>query len=216
MNRLPDQRMIGNLNRPRQILRARGAVGKHSDQQVVGSHAQQGRRNFLASPLADDGERARGVPSPARREHGRGQQSLHQQRLGGAGRQVRENLFERKAVLRPEREHNGVLVGGGLQFKIEAAAEAFAQRQAPGAVDPSAEGRVHNQLHPAGRVEEPLQDEGLLRRQVSQRLLRRAEVSGDLRRRGFRDACLFLKPAHGLRGLFETLLDFFAQFRNFL
>ena len=52
--------------------------------------------------------------------------------------------------------HDAVVRGGGLQLEIEGAAEALAQRQAPGAVDARAEGRVEDELHAAGFVEEAL------------------------------------------------------------
>ena len=51
-----------------------------------------------------------------------------------------EHLLDRKAVLRPEREHDAVVVGAGLQFEIEAAAESLPHRQPPGAVDPRPNG----------------------------------------------------------------------------
>ena len=43
------QRMIGNANLAGQIFRARGLIGKDGRHQVVGPHALDGRRNFLAA-----------------------------------------------------------------------------------------------------------------------------------------------------------------------
>src|SRR2546423_14467064 len=76
--------------------------------------------------------------------------------------EVIEDVFERETVLLAERDDNGFFVGGGLQFEPEAAAESFSQRQSPGAVDSSAEGRVQDHLHAAGFVEEAFEHEALL------------------------------------------------------
>ena len=76
------------------------------------------------------------------------------------GLQHLEDRLEREAVLRAEREQDAVVGGRGLQLEVEAAAEALAQRQAPGAVDAAAEGRVDDELHAARLVEEALGDHG--------------------------------------------------------
>ena len=68
-------------------------------------------------------------------------------------------------MLRPERQHDGVVARGRLQLEVEGPAEALAQREPEAAVDPRAEGRVHDELHAAGVVEEALDDEALRRRQ---------------------------------------------------
>ena len=64
-------------------------------------------------------------------------------------------------MLRPEREEHALVGGGGLQLEVEGAAEALAEREPEGAVRARAEGRVEDELHPAGLVEEALRDEGL-------------------------------------------------------
>ena len=63
----------------------------------------------------------------------------------------------------PEREHDGVVARRGLQLEVERAAELLAQRQPERPVDPPAVRRVHDELHPAGLVEEALEHELLLR-----------------------------------------------------
>ncbi len=90
---------------------------------------------------------------------GAAQDGLREHVLHGSRAQKFEHDFERERVLLAEREYDAVIGGGGLQFEIEGAAEALAQRQAPGAVDARAEGRVDHQLHAAGFVEEALGDD---------------------------------------------------------
>ena len=55
-----------------------------------------------------------------------------------------------------------------LQFKIEAAAKALAQRESPGFVDSAAEWRVNDELHSAAFVEEAFRDDRLLCRNIAQ------------------------------------------------
>ncbi len=74
-----------------------------------------------------------------------------------------KNVGERKAVLLAERNIQAVVRGGGLQFEIERAAETLSQRESPGFVDASAEGRVDHELHAAAFVEETLGDDRVLR-----------------------------------------------------
>ena len=87
--------------------------------------------------------------------------------------QVARDLVELEAVRGGEREHDVVLGRRRLQLEIELAAEALAQRQAPGAVDAAAEGRMDDELHAAGLVEEALEHDGVLRRQAAERRMRR-------------------------------------------
>ena len=138
MHRLPHQRMIGNLDVARVIFQAADRLGKHGGQQIVGAEPLQVRRHPLAALLPQHGQRPRHVPAPADLEHRRGQQGLLQQPGHVLGVEHPEQVVDRKAVLRPEREHDAVVVGAGLQLEIEAAAESLAQRQAPGPIDPRA------------------------------------------------------------------------------
>ena len=84
-------------------------------------------------------------------------------------RNSKTNL-ERKGMLLAQRDDDAVVGGGGLQFEIERAAEALAQRQSPGAIDARSERRMDDELHAAGFVEEALGDDGRLRRQRAQRM----------------------------------------------
>ena len=81
-----------------------------------------------------------------------------------SGAQHLEDGLEREAVLRAEREQDAVVGRRRLQLEVEGAAEALAQRHAPGAVDAAAERRVDDELHAARLVEEPLGDDARLRR----------------------------------------------------
>ena len=71
-----------------------------------------------------------------------------------------EDVGEREAVLLGEGDVDAVVGGGGLQLEVEAAAEAFAEGEAPGFVDAAAEGGVEDELHAAAVVEEALGDDG--------------------------------------------------------
>ena len=59
-------------------------------------------------------------------------------------------------MLLGERNVQPIVGGRRLQFEIEAAAKALAQRQSPGLVDASAKGGVDDELHSATLVEKSL------------------------------------------------------------
>ena len=114
--------------------------------------------------------RASDTPATQRQrvdEHRRVEQRLDQHVAHAAGMQIARDLGELEAVRRGERQHDVVLGRRRLQLEIELAAEALAQRQAPGAVDAAAEGRMDDQLHAAGLVEEALEHDRVLRRQAA-------------------------------------------------
>ena len=71
-------------------------------------------------------------------------------------------------MLLGERDVQPVVGGRRLQFEIEAAAKALAQRQSPGFVDAPAKGGVDDELHSATLVEKSLGDNCLLRRHIAQ------------------------------------------------
>src|SRR5205823_9814677 len=87
-----------------------------------------------------------------------------------------------------QRQDDVVFGGGRLQLEIELGAEALAQRQAPGAVEPAAIRRVDDQLHAADFVEEALEDDRVEGRQHAERGARRGEIFDDLARRAVVDA----------------------------
>ena len=67
-----------------------------------------------------------------------------------------------------QREDDVVFSRGRLQLEIELAAEPFAQRQAPGAIDAAAKRRMDDELHAADLVEEALEYDRVLRRQATE------------------------------------------------
>ena len=79
-----------------------------------------------------------------------------------------EDVAQREAVLLGQRDVQAVVGGGGLQLKIERAAETLAQRQSPGLVDAPAERRMDDELHAAAFIEEALGDDRLLRGHLAQ------------------------------------------------
>ena len=83
-------------------------------------------------------------------------------------------------MLVAQRDQHTVVGRRRLELEVEGAAEAFAKRQAPGSIDASAEGRVNDQLHAAGLVEEPLGDDRLLRGQRPERRAPGAHVGDEL------------------------------------
>ena len=115
--------------------------------------------------------------------------------------EVVEDLLQLEAVLRAQREDDGLLVGRRLQLEAEAHAEALAQGQAPGLVDPRPEGRVDHELHAAALVEEALQDDARLGGDRAQGLPPRQDVLRDLDRPalGQRRAALRAEAIGGLR-----------------
>src|SRR5262245_33762472 len=90
------------------------------------------------------------------------------------------HVVERKAVRLGERDDDVVLGGGRLDLEVELATEALAQRQAPGAVEPAAIGRMQHELHATRLVEEAFEDEGGLRWQAAQSGVPGAEIIDEL------------------------------------
>ena len=142
---------------------------------------------------ARHGQRDRRVPAPARLEHRRVEERLHQHVAGRLRMQIAEHVGERERVLRAERQQQRVLGRGRLQLEVELPAEPLAQRQAPRLVDAAAERRVQHQLHAARLVEEPLEHERLLRRDGAER----APAFGEVRHAAAR-------PPRGVRPVSAT------------
>jgi hypothetical protein len=150
------------------ILETRHLIGKHGCQQVLAAHALQLRRRLAAAAVARQGERGGCVPAPAHAEQRRIEQRLNQEMLGRVRMQIAPNFIERKAVAAGQRKNDGVLGGGRLQFEVEGTAKAFAQREAPGAIETAAKWRVNHELGAARFVEEALHDQRVLRRERAQ------------------------------------------------
>src|SRR3954466_10012377 len=97
---------------------------------------------------------------------------------------------------RTEREDEPLLRGRSLQLEVETLAERLAQREAPGAIDAAAEGRVQHELHAARLVEEAFQGKRVRRRHYAEGALAFAEILGDLRRGRFLEMPVGLQEPH--------------------
>ena len=163
-DRLADQQVIGDLDRSGDVLLAGRGLREHRRHEVIGFHALDRRRVAPSTAEPKDHERAVEVPPPTRLEHRRVEDRLPEGLVDGAAAHVPGDLVEREAVVRSEGQDDGVVVRGGLQLEVERSAELFAQREAERPVDTPAVGRVDDQLHPAGLVEEPLEHQVVLGR----------------------------------------------------
>src|SRR3990172_9467984 len=177
---LADDRVVGDLDGAGLVLLAADELREDRRHQVVGAHALDLGRHLLALALAEDGERAGGVPAPARAEHRRDEERLLDRFLGPLWLHEVEHIGERKAVVRADRDEHRVVAGRRLQLEVKADAEALAEGEAPGAVDAAAEGGVNNELHAAAFVEEALEDDVLLRGDEADAVSFGADVANDL------------------------------------
>src|SRR5262249_8291778 len=106
-----------------------------------------------------------------------------------------KHFVQRKRMLRAQGQDDRVIGRGGLQFEIKRAAKAFAEGQAPGAVETRAKRRMDDELHAAGLIKEPLEHEGLLRREHAQRPVTVEEVLGELAGTALGDSSFGDKPS---------------------
>src|SRR5258708_19339472 len=102
-----------------------------------------------------------------------------------------KNIAERKTVQLSQRNVQPVVGRCCLQLKIESHTEAFAQRESPGFVDASTEGRVDHQLHPATLIEESLGNNCLLRRHRAQYRAALQDILNHLLRAGVVESAFF-------------------------
>ncbi len=91
-----------------------------------------------------------------RLEHGRIEDGLYEDVFNGFGIQIPEDLFQRKRVLRSEREQHAFVRRRRLELEVELPAEPFAEGQTPGAIHAAPERRVEHELHPPGIIKKPL------------------------------------------------------------
>ena len=122
------------------------------------------------------------------------------------------HLGEIEAVRGGERQHDIVFSRRSLQLEIEFAAEALAEREAPGPVDAAAIGGVDHELHAACLVEEALEDQRLAGRQRAERAMRRAEIVDDLLGRRTIETKVIHDPTESVRSIAfgEAMLEFGA------
>src|SRR5262245_59161734 len=105
-------------------------------------------------------------------------------------------------MLWAERQQQRIFGGGGLQFEIELTAEAFSKRERPRLVDAAAKRRMEDELHAAGFVEEPLEDERLLRGNHTKRRASGNEVARRLFGASVAESRLADQPINQRRGSF--------------
>jgi hypothetical protein len=98
----------------------------------------------------------------------------------GFRRQKMEYVAQRKAVLLGQADVQPVICCCCLQLKIEPAAEAFPQGEAPRLVDSPAKRRVQDELHPSALVEEAFCNNGSYRRNRAQHRAPRRDISNQL------------------------------------
>ncbi len=180
VDRLIGQGMVGHFALADEIFGTGDLIGKDGGDQIFGLHAQELRRDLLAAAKARQRQRDAGDPAPARREHRRVEHRLDQHRAHALRVEIAGDFGEVEAVRRGERQHDVVLGRRRLQLEIELTAEALAQRETPSAIEPAAERRVDDELHPARLVEEPLEDDPLLSRQPAERRRGRGKIVDEL------------------------------------
>ncbi len=161
---LAHEHVVGDLAGAHDVVLAGRGLGEDGGQQVVGLHALDRRRVAPTAPEAQDHQRSVEVPAPPGLEHRRVEDGVLEGVVDRAAGHVADHLVEREAVVRAEREDDRVVGGGGLQLEVEGATELLAQRQAQATVDAPAVGRVDDELHATGVVEEPLQHQAFLGR----------------------------------------------------
>ena len=155
---LADERMIRDIDVAVMVFQAADSGGKGGGEQIVGAEPLEEKRHLFAVLEAEHHERAGDIPTPPQRKHRHREQRLLQHFLAIVRPQHLEQLFQREAVLRSDRQQDAVVRGGRLQLEIETAAKPLAQREPPGLVHTMAERRVDRQLHSTRFVKEPLEN----------------------------------------------------------
>ncbi len=194
-DRLIGERMVGDLAFADQILGAGDLIGEDRGDQVLSLHPQELRRHLLAGAKSRQRQRNAGDPAPSGGEHRRVEHRLDEHRADTVRMQIAGHVAKLEAVRGGQREYDVVFRRRGLQFEVEFAAEALAQRQAPGSIDPAAEGGVDDELHAARFIEEPLEYDRVLCRQTAERREGCGKVVDELQRRLSTQANLVDQPA---------------------
>ena len=216
VHRLLGQGMVWQLEVAGDVLLAAGKLRKNRRQKIVGPKPLQRRRNLLPILESLHQQGPCHIPAPAGLKSRNGQQRLFEQWPDIAGSQHSEHAFQRKAVLRPQREHEPVVIRRRLELEIERPAEALAHRQPPGLGNPRAEWCVDDHLHPARFIEKSLEDDAPLAGNHSQRGLFSPYVFDGLMRGMGSNAALGEQPGFGPGRVFEQGFELFTQARHFL
>ena len=211
VHRLPNERMVGQHMVARDVFLAPRQLREDGGQQVVGPKPLQRRGNLppIAEPRHQQG--AGHVPAPAGGERRHIQQRLLEQLVDIPGVEHAEHALERKAVLRPEREDQPVIVGGRLEFKIETPTEPLPHRQPPRLGNPGPKRGMDDQLHPPRFVEEPLEHNPLVRGEQPDRRLLGTGIQHHLIGGDSPHSSLALQPLRGRLGLVDAPLQLFPQ-----
>ena len=90
------QRVIGNLAIGGDVLETGRCVGEHRGHEIVGEHPLQLRRQPASATSARHREGDGRVPPPARLEHRRIEERLHQDVARGLRMQIPEHIRQRK------------------------------------------------------------------------------------------------------------------------
>src|SRR5258708_28542892 len=191
--------MIRNLTLALDIFEARGCVGKYGGQQMLGGHALNLRRDFLAILKAQQSQGPVCIPAPARGEDRRIQRRLFKNWLHSCRLQEIENICQRKAVLLGQSDIRTVVGGRRLQLKVESNAETLAKRQAPGVVDAPAKRRMDDQLDAAAFVKKAFGNHSGLRWNSAQNGAALQNVFDRLLSAGIIEPAFFLEPSYGCR-----------------
>ena len=208
VHRLTDERMIGQLDVADHVLLTAGQFRKDRRQQVLTAEPLQGRGHLLSVLGSDDLQGARHIPAPAVLKNRHGQDRLLEHLLHVARRQHSEHAFQRKTVLRTERQHDAVIVRVRLQLEVERPAEPLPHGESPRPSDPRPKRSVNHQLHPAALIEEAFEDDSPHRRQQPDGRLLRAGILDRLPRGVRADVSFHCQPifdgecdeGRGLRG----------------
>ena len=196
------------------VVLAHHLVREDRAQQVLGAHALDLHGYLLAAAEPFHRQRPARVPAPAVGEHGRRQGRLGEVPFHRSRFEVGEDRVEREGVAVGQRDHDAVVGGRGLKLEVEVDAEAFAQRQPPGAVDASAEGRVQHQLHAPGLVEEPFGDDTVHGGHAAEHGAGLVHVGDDLFGARRPDPGFALKPPAGRFPLGRPLRDGLPHVRH--
>ena len=152
------ERMIGDFDIALDVFLAGSDLRKDIGEKIVGAHTHNLRRDLFPFLKPKQLQTSAGRPAPARFEERRGERSLLKKVMHGRFCEELKDIAERERVLLGKRDIQAVVCCGGLQFKIKAPAEAFAQGQSPGFVDTSTKGCMQDKLHATTLIEESLRN----------------------------------------------------------
>src|ERR1700678_2200974 len=168
LHHLVDQRMVGNLNVADDGFKARCSLRKYAGHEVFRARALYLGSDPLPLGKTQQLQAASCRPPPSRLEDRGGDRCLFEQLFRGLLVQELEDVHQCKTVLLGERDIDAVVGRSCLKFKIEAAAEPFAQGKAPRLVNTSSERRMQDKLHASALVEESLSNNSDLGRNCAQ------------------------------------------------